>query len=958
MTVSWFRPIRTPGTSCLDCLAQRSPFSLSLRCLATDGAAEALPTKRRRARGAGPAKAPSIFEQLIAVQDRHPDSVILFQIGDFYEIYSRPKDKQDQSRHAHDLMLDEASSILGLRITTKEGEGKTKTARMAGFPLASRDANIRKLLEAGLRVAVYDQVTQASETTEGPDVAETPALSPPTASRATITRTLTEAISPGVVMDEAFLDPKQSNYLLAISASSSPLRSTYGLAWIDVSTGQFTVGKATEKTITLDIARLQPSEVLVPNSFADQSNREWRALRLALQKCGLLGEGKDFVTARPASAFGLNDAKELVAKHLGPEADLSIEKLDALQIQACGALLGYVAEAQGGRHLAIHGIDEFNPAKCMRLDPSTVRSLELLQPLKSDSGSRSKAWSLVSVLDETLTAPGARLLRSQIRSPSTDADEIERKLDLVEFFLRANDPLVNYVADRLRSTSDVERTLGRISMERGGPYDMAVIALTLRELTSLRNKLLGTAEFVAVRPDLVSKLHDFSDLVERLQPLVARDDSLGTEDGASDASDDRSFLRNLPRKFELGMVAPGISKSLDDERAVLADLYSERDKLTVSLELMAGLGRGDVQLDYSLRAGPFVFVRKQKAPKFQSAFPSAKRSRADGEFAIKEWTALHGDISRLEMRCFGLEKQIMIEAFDEVIRRGSRIIESCSALAHLDVAWGLAKVAKRFGYVRPTIDRHGTSIAISEGRHPVVEAAMLERNQGTFVPNSCSLDDSTKILFLTGPNMGGKSTFLRQCAIIQILAQVGSFVPAKSAHLCIVDRVFTRIGASDDLASNQSTFMVEMVEAAEILHHATERSLAVIDELGRGTSTKDGISLAYAVIQYLHDHSRCNTLFATHLHELAELVFETAESGRASSLPKLACFRTALHERSDGTYLFDYRVVPGIVKHSHGINVARIAGLPADVIEVANQVHAKLDEMRYNVLSSRMGRSG
>lgn len=927
----------------------------------------------------GKSKAVSVFEQLRQVQDKHPDTVILFQIGDFFEIYSRPKPPSDENIYAHDSIFDEACRILSLRTTVKEGEGRKARARMAGFPIASKDTMIRRLLEAGKRVAVYEQVV-VEDTTERTRTKEKDKEEVKPAKK-TIARQLTESVSPGVVLDDSLLRDKEANHLLAISCSGSA-RPIYGLAWVDVSTGTCTVAKSTEASLTLDLARVGAKEVLLPDVFFDGTKKEWKGVKSALERCGLLGTGKDALTPRPLAFFGAASAKETLSIY--PEtADL---ELDVPQLHALGALLRYLTESQGGKRPRIFKFGQSERDKLMQLDPATVHSLELLQGARvEDPGKPSRTRSLLAVLDSTATAAGGRLLRAQLRSPSTDLAEISRRLDLVSFFYNANDTLRDFVDSCLDATWDIERTLGRMALERAGPYDMALIVLTLNEVSRLRKGLEAEQAFVAARPDLLAKLHDFGDLVRRLAPLVAGEGFAGpadpegkTDEEASSEIDERSRspLGHLPKKFQLGMVPAGISADLDELRGELASLYADKRQLTENMLSMSGLAPGDIRLDYSLRSGAHVFVRKAKVPKFLAAFGSAKRLRSEGEFAVKEWMSLYEDVSKLETRCLEFEKRIMLAAFEEVLERGSQIVESVEVLAHLDVSCALAKVAKKMGYSRPTFDSQKSVVDIVDGRHPVVEAAMAERGENVFVPNSCILDEGQRIVFLTGvgesrsracfcnrnsdfvvpsqPNMGGKSTYLRQVALLQIMAQMGSFVPAEKAHLGIVDRVFTRIGASDDLASNQSTFSLEMTEAAEILHFATPRSLVVMDEIGRGTSTKDGISLAYAILQHLHDYTGCNTLFATHLHELAELVFETTGvAGRTTGMPRLACFKTSLHENSDGSYHFDFRVVPGLVKHSHGIRVAKIAGLPKDVIEVAEQVHAMLDDWRFNVLHSK-----
>jgi len=831
-----------------------------------------------------PARVTPMMEQFIEIKAANPDCLLFYRMGDFYELFFDDAEK--------------ASRALGI-VLTKRGKHQGQDIPMCGVPVERSEEYLHRLIAQGFRVAVCEQT-------------EDPAEAKKRGAKSVVKRGVVRLVTPGTLTEDTLLDARRNNWLMAVSrAKSSEEDVSYGLAWLDISTGEFRVAETDQIRLPAEIARIEPGEILLSDTLYEDTELKayWRSLAN--------------ITPMPKELFESATAERRLANFFNVATSESFGTFSRLELSAAAAAATYIERTQFGSRPALSPPAREHAAGVMQIDAATRNNLELLRTMAGDA-----RGSLLSVIDRTVTAAGARMLARRLASPLRDAKEIERRLASVSYFfehwtLRAE------IRKTLASAPDLSRSLSRIALDRGGPRDLAAIGQCLSTAFALAT-VLKNSEGV---PDEIS--------------LAA--EAMGAPDRGLRDAIAKTLAEELPlSKRDGGFVREGCNQDLDaarnlrdEARSVIAGLQqSYADETQIK----------SLKVKYNNVLGFFVEVPSQHGEKILNSkarerFIHRQSMAGAMRFSTAELGELESKIASAGDRAVQIELGIFAELASRVMQSASLLEMVANALGEIDVAAALAERAAESNWVRPEIDE-SLSFEIEGGRHPVVEAAIL-RDGGPFVPNDCSLSppegaDAGAIWLVTGPNMAGKSTFLRQNAILAILAQCGSFVPAKRAKIGIVDRLFSRVGAADDLARGRSTFMVEMVETAAILHQATERSLVILDEIGRGTATFDGLSIAWATLEHLHEVNKCRGLFATHFHELTAL---------SSRLPRQVNATVRVKEW-ENEVIFLHEVVRGTADRSYGIQVAKLAGLPISVIERARVVLAQLEsESRAKPLS-------
>ena len=824
--------------------------------------------------GVGGGRLTPVRRQYLTIKHSYPDAVVLFRMGDFYECFD------DDARTL--------SSALEVALTSRT-MGKNNRVPMAGVPAVSLETNLARLIKQGHKVAICEQ------------------LSDPASSRGLVERGVVRVVTPGTVIEAALLDNQANNYLAAVCLGEGPA----GLAYVDVTTGEFGVCQMEEDRLILELARLQPSEILV----ADRDAFE------ALAAGGAwVAEGAS-LTQVEAGSFNLDIARRALMDYYGV-ASLEAYGLEAnrtptepLAVRAAGAILEYLQYTWQGERPALSPPAVYSTASFMTLDPQTRRNLELFAAGRWDS----RDMSLLNALDCTRTPMGARLLRRWLGQPLLDLERLERRLDAVQFFhddaFRRDE-----AGSALTQVSDLERILSRVQANAATPRDLLALKRSVDAAAEL-GAVLSRDGVEAVKW-LADGLRPIADLTRLIEGAIEPEPAGSVGDG--------------------GVIRAGFSPELDrarslsrDTRGFIAGLESEERERT---------GIRNLKVGFNQVFGYYIEVSNSNLEAVPEHYQRRQTLTGGERYITPELKEFESQALDAREKLEELERTLYRQVCRQVADHGTAITRLASAIARADVFAGLAEVAVRHGYVRPDLN-DGAAIRISDGRHPVVERVL---GPGSFVPNDAALDsDDAQIMLITGPNMAGKSTYIRQVAIIALMAQVGSFVPASSATIGLVDRIFTRVGLQDDLATGQSTFMVEMVETAAILNQATWRSLVILDEIGRGTSTYDGLSIARAVVEHLHNNPRlgCKTLFATHYHELTEL---------ASSLPGVRNYSVAVSEE-DGRIAFLRRIVPGGADRSYGVHVAMLAGMPASVVSRAQELLTYLEQDRGSSIGSGRG---
>lgn len=803
------------------------------------------------------AKATPMMAQYQAIKAQNPDCLLFFRLGDFYELFG------DDAK--------EASRLLGLTLTARtSGQGRSVSVPMAGVPYHSAGSYIQRLLRAGRKIAVVEQMED------------------PAKAKGMVRRELVRVHTPGTALEEGWLDHRSNNYLAAVL----PLKGRLGLAWADNSTGEFIVQETDADPAVLDseLERLRPSELLHPESGLPPE------LLAVAQSCG--------ATLSPVDAFSFEtaDAARRLREHFG------VASLDGFGLEhegpgigAAGALLAYLKRTQRSALDHVHGLKVYDASGTLRLDAAALRHLEIVQN-QEDGGT---AHTLFDTVDRCVSAAGARVLKRWLRAPLLDLDAIRARHEAVAALV-ADGALRAELRAILGQTADLERLLARVGCRSAGPRDLGGVRQTLRVLPRLASTLKGRSETLLQPP----AVDPHRPLLEALEAALVEDPPAFLRDG--------------------GLFRPGYDAELDE---AISDSHGARERvLAVQERERERSGIPKLKVQFNSVFGYYIEISKTQSASVPADY-ERKQTLVNAErFTTPELKAIEQRVLSADSRRRERES-ILFEALQARVAAATAALQALAAcLAELDALAAFAETAVTERWVRPTMDASQV-LEIRGGRHPVIEA-LLRRDGGSFVPNDCVLDsDGEQLWLITGPNMAGKSTFMRQVALIVLLAQAGSFVPAQSARIGVVDRIFTRVGASDRLSRGMSTFLVEMTETANILRHATRRSLVVLDEIGRGTSTYDGISIAWAVAEYLHERIGCRCLFATHYFELAEL---------AKQLPRVRNYSVGVREW-EGKIVFLHTVRPGSSEHSYGVAVARLAGVPDPVLRRAREVLTSLE---------------
>ncbi len=852
---------------------------------------------------ANPVHSP-VRTQYLQIKSQNPDAILFFRMGDFYE------------------MFDEDAEIVARELEialTRRDFGRGEKSPMAGVPHLAADGYIARLVGKGYRVAVCEQTSD-------------PALS-----KGLVERSVLRIVTPGTIIDPTMLAAKRNNFLASVVTS----RNAVGIAYIDITTGEFAVTQFNtlepELALQQEISRVAPAEVIIEAHYSRQGNRKKRWLAAIMNekqvtKLGsngnpnaeipeideddedddiapltkLLSGHTGHVTPYDSRYFSEDDARHRLL------TQFNVASLEAfgcahlpLAIRAAGAILAYVQETQKGLLQQLVSLETYSTQGFMTLDPHTRRNLELFESGRSGSVKGSLLW----VLDRTRSPMGGRLLRRWIGQPLLDIEQLELRQQTIAELL--GDTLLQArLADALKKAGDVERLINRVRQRIATPRDLIALANGLRSAAEIR-KCLADEKNKPSLERLMEHLTDNGDIITLIEHAIVEEPPLSLAEG--------------------GIIRPGFSSELDSIRDAshngrkwVAEMEQRERKRTGINNLKVGYNKATgyyIEVSSSnINRVPVDYVRRQTLSNCERYITSD----------LKEYETL---ILNAQDRINKMENEFFVQLrADIAVHESERILDTAHALAELDVYVSLAEVAARNNYCRPHLN-DGDTIHIVAGRHPVVEQAQSDT---PFIPNDTNLSNSNaQIGIITGPNMAGKSTYLRQVALITLMAQVGCYVPAEAASIGIVDRIFTRIGAQDDLATGQSTFMVEMVETANILHHATPSSLVILDEIGRGTSTYDGLAIARAIVEYLHNNKRsgARTLFATHYHELIEV---------AQLLPRVHCLNVAVTEEA-GNIVFLRKIVPGGADRSYGVHVAQLAGIPRPVIHRAEEILEELE---------------
>lgn len=795
------------------------------------------------------------MRQFYSFKEANPDALLLFRCGDFYETY------------ADDAV--EAAKILGITLTRRSNGKNANGAacEMAGFPYHALDTYLPKLIRAGKRVAICDQ------------------LEDPKLTKTLVKRGVTELVTPGVSMDDTVLNYKENNFLAAVHMT----KTACGVSFLDISTGEFLVGEGTSDYVEKLLVSFQPKEVLhdrqMKREFEDRFGNRWCTFQL-----------DDWM-------FTEQSSRQKLLKHFGTQSlkGFGVEHL-TLGVVAAGVIMQYLEMTQHTNIGHITSLRRIEEDRYVRLDKFTIRSLELLGSMQEDGS------SLLDVIDRTTTAMGARMLKRWTVFPLRDVTTIGKRLDVVETFFRKPD-FRQVIDEQLHRIGDIERIISKVAVGRVSPREVVQMKLALQALVPVKSACLSSdCEEIRSMGDRLNLCESLRDRIEReIQSdpplLVAKGD----------------------------VIASGYSEELDELRSISR---GGRDYLLkIQEEEAARTGIQSLKVGYNNVFGYYLEVRNT----YKDAVPQEwirKQTLANAErYITQELKEYEEKIMGADEKILALESRLFNELVTDMAEFVPQIQINANIIARIDCLLSFAKAAEEHRYVRPVV-ADDALLEIQAGRHPVIETQLPVGEQ--YVPNDIKLDtEKQQIMIITGPNMAGKSALLRQTALITLMAQMGSFVPADSAHIGLVDKIFTRVGASDNISLGESTFMVEMTEASDILNNVTPRSLVLFDELGRGTSTYDGISIAWAIVEYLHQHSgaQARTLFATHYHELNEM---------EKHFERIKNYNVSVKE-VNGKVIFLRKLMPGGSEHSFGIHVAEIAGMPKSIVNRANAILRQLE---------------
>lgn len=808
-----------------------------------------------------------MMKQFFLMKAQHPGALMLFRCGDFYETYG--EDAVESAR------------ILGITLTRRNNGGNGDSIEMAGFPHHALDTYLPKLIRAGKRVAICDQLEDPKKKREA--IKGKKGLS---AMDKMVKRGITELVTPGVAMSDNVLNYKENNFLAAVHFG----KGSCGVSFLDISTGEFLTGEGTFDYVEKLLGNFQPKEVLF-----DRAKKQDFERYFGTRLCTF--EMDDWV-------FTDQTARQKLLKHFGTK-NLKGFGVDHLNngIVAAGAILQYLEITQHTQINHITSLARIEEDKYVRMDRFTIRSLELIAPMNEDGS------SLLNVIDNTITPMGGRMLRRWMVFPLKDVKPINERLDVVDYFFREPD-FRECINEQFHRIGDLERIISKVAVGRVSP----------REVVQLKNALM------AIQPVKTACLYAKSDTLKRIGEQLNLCESLRDRI-------EKEIQPDPPQLVNKGdVIALGYNQELDDLRSIRDN--GKQYLLEIQEKEIAQTGITSLKIGFNNVFGYYLEVRNT----FKDKVPEnwiRKQTLAQAErYITPELKEYEEKILGADEKILALETQLYMELIQDMQEFIPQIQINANLIAHLDCLLSFMKVSQLQRYVRPVVD-DSEVIDIKQGRHPVIETQLPIGEQ--YVPNDVLLDTEHKqIMMITGPNMAGKSALLRQTALIVLLAQIGCFVPAERARIGMVDKIFTRVGASDNISLGESTFMVEMTEASNILNNVTPRSLVLFDELGRGTSTYDGISIAWAIVEYLHEHSRAQarTLFATHYHELNEM---------EKNFPRIKNFNVSVKE-VDGKIIFVRKLEKGGSEHSFGIHVAEIAGMPRSIVKRANIILKELEK--------------
>ncbi|WP_171237954.1 DNA mismatch repair protein MutS [Ruegeria sp. HKCCA5763] len=807
-----------------------------------------------------------MMAQYLEIKEAHADALLFYRMGDFYEMFF---EDAVNAAEALDIAL------------TKRGKHNGNDIPMCGVPVHAAEGYLLTLIRKGFRVAVCEQM-------------ESPAEAKKRGSKSVVKRDVVRLVTPGTLTEDALLEARRHNFL----AAYAEVRDEAALAWADISTGAFHVMPLTSIRLSPELARLAPSELIVADGVQDKLSEPVRDLGISLTPVGRASFDSTAAEKRICGLF-----------HVG--ALDAFGTFGRAEVSAMGALIDYLEITQKGKLPLLQTPLKESEDRVVQIDAATRRNLELTRSL---SGGR--AGSLLSVVDRTVTPGGARLLEQRLSNPSRNLDVIHARLDAVSF--ATEDSLIaSDLREALRKTPDLDRALSRLSLDRGGPRDLAAIRNGLAQAATIAS-LCSVQELPVLLSTAVQNLTGFDDLLTLLDEALVAEPPLLARDG--------------------GFIAPGFEVELDEARtlrdegrSVIAGFQQKYAEHT---------GIASLKIKHNNVLGYFIettatHAEKMLNPPFSETYIHRQTTANQVRFTTVELSEIETRILNARNLALEIEKRLYQRLSDEVLTLAAQLNQAARGLAELDLTTALADLARGENWCRPHVDT-SRAFNVHGGRHPVVERALRQQSGDAFVANDCDLsaDDGAAIWLLTGPNMAGKSTFLRQNALIALLAQMGSYVPAEQAHIGVVSQLFSRVGASDDLARGRSTFMVEMVETAAILNQADDRALVILDEIGRGTATYDGLSIAWATLEHLHASNKCRALFATHYHEL------TALAGKLEGVDNA----TVAVKEWEGEVIFLHEVHKGAADRSYGVQVAQLAGLPASVVERARVVLNQLEK--------------
>ena len=806
-----------------------------------------------------------MMAQYLEIKAAHPDALLFYRMGDFYEMFF---DDAVAASEALDIAL------------TKRGKHDGKDIAMCGVPHHAAEGYLLTLIRKGFRVGVCEQL-------------ESPAEAKKRGYKSIVKRDVVRLVTPGTLTEDSLLNARSHNYLAAFVE----VRDQAAIAWVDISTGTFSVMKANQTRLGPELARLSPSELIVPQSLEGDLHQ-------------IVSEFGISLTGLSGSSFDSTSGEKRLCDLFGVQTLDAYGTFDRAEIAAMGAIVDYLNITQKGKLPLLQPPQQEQHNKTVQIDAATRRNLELTQAL---SGGR--AGSLLSVIDFTVTAGGARLLERRLSAPSRVLETVSGRLDAVAHMLE-NSRITEDVRSQLRQVPDLDRALSRLSLDRGGPRDLTAIRNGLAQAAHLSAEGLGDTPTLLSNALADLKGHDV--LIDLLDQALIAEPPLLARDG--------------------GFIAPKYDEDLDEVRKLRDEGRSVIAKMQTEFVSITGISA--LKIKHNNVLGYFIettaaHADKMLSPPLNENFIHRQTTANQVRFTTVALSEMETKILNAGNRALEIEKRLYEILKSAILESAALITQTARALAEIDLATSLAHLARSQDWCKPVVD-NSRAFKIVGGRHPVVEKALRDQSGQPFIANDCDLSavEKANIWLLTGPNMAGKSTFLRQNALIALLAQMGSYVPATSAHIGMISQLFSRVGASDDLARGRSTFMVEMVETAAILNQADDHALVILDEIGRGTATYDGLSIAWATLEHLHDVNKSRALFATHYHEM------TALSGKLEGVDNA----TVAVKEFDGDVVFLHEVHKGAADRSYGVQVAKLAGLPDAVIARARVVLEALEK--------------